>query len=142
MKLLALALAALSAAACTQGPPPPQPAVDGEKVIYRVGRHASARVVLTAIEGHLQEPGQRRIAVLASGSGVRLLVAGEADWRGEAFEPMVRRLAERGIEFYACGSSLDELKIAPTRVLPSSRLVQSTEDVAKRLRAAGYAELR
>jgi intracellular sulfur oxidation DsrE/DsrF family protein len=116
--------------------------VDGEKVIYRVPRQASARVVLTAVEGHLQQPGQRRIAVLASGSGVRLLVAGEADARGEAYEPFVRRLAERGIEFYACGSSLDELKIAPTRVLPSSRLVPSTEDVAKRLRAAGFAELR
>lgn len=142
MRHVALALATQALAACTQGTPPPRPVVDGEKVIYRVPRQASARVVLTAVEGHLQQPGQRRIAVLASGSGVRLLVAGEADARGEAYEPFVRRLAERGIEFYACGSSLDELKIAPTRVLPSSRLVPSTEDVAKRLRAAGFAELR
>lgn len=133
-----LVLATLSGGTPLAAPPT---ADSTERVYYHVPRLASARTVLVAAEAHVKEPGARTIALVFHGGGVRAMLKGAVDDKGEPFEPRLRRLAALGLDLVVCGNSLDELKIARSRVLPVGRQVQSGSEEMTRLRGIGYREM-
>jgi intracellular sulfur oxidation DsrE/DsrF family protein len=135
---IVLVLAALVSGALLA---PKAAAAEDERLVYHLTRLANARVVLDAVEAHLNEPGRRRIAIVAHGGGVRAMVNGAADSKGQPLAPVLRRLAARDVDLVVCGNSLDALKIDRSRVIVG-RLVPSGSGEIERLLGAGYREVR
>lgn len=131
-----LALAVIIAAPFAVG----EAAAEEERLLYQVTRQASARVVLDAVEAHMSEPGQRRIALVARGGGVRAMVDGAVDAKGEPYEPALRRLMAQGVDVIVCSISLDTQQLRSARVV-AGRVVPAGAGEVERLLGLGYREL-
>jgi intracellular sulfur oxidation DsrE/DsrF family protein len=113
-----------------------------ERFVYEMPSRPSAVTVLRAVEKHIAtEGGRMDIAVVAHGGGVEALLAGAKDERGEAYGPIVERLAARGVDFAVCGATLRMRGISPARVLPQGRIVDGGNAELARLARDGYIRL-
>ncbi len=115
-------------------------AAQEERLLYQLTRQANVRVVLDAVESHMNEPGQRRIALVARGGGVRAMVAGAVDAKGEPYEPALRRLMARGVDVIVCHISLDTQRLEPAQVA-TGRMVPAGAGEVERLLSLGYREM-
>jgi uncharacterized protein len=137
--LVAFAFASLVAGA-NAARPGGEPA--GEKFVYEMPTQPSARVVLRAVEKHLEGAGGRaRITVVAHGGGVEALLVGSRDETGVAYSPAIERLAARGVDFAVCGATLRIRRIAPDRVVAQGHIVDSGNSELARLAHDGYVRL-
>jgi intracellular sulfur oxidation DsrE/DsrF family protein len=112
------------------------------KVLYEIPTRSSARVVLRAVDKHLDDAhGHARIAVVAHGGGAETMLAGAKDDAGVAYAPAIDRLRSRGVDFAVCGATLAMRHIDPKRVLPQLRIVDGGNAEIARLGAEGYVRL-
>lgn len=97
---------------------------DVAKFIYEVPTIASIPTVLNGVRDHLNSAGgNAKIVVVAYGKGVDLLVDGARDEDGNLYQPTVEELAKRGVEFRACGTTLEFHKIDASQVIHSGTIV-------------------
>jgi len=142
MRRLALAVLALAALAAFAGAAPRTAVPATEKVVYEIPSLRSARVVLGAVQSHLDASrGTAMIAVVVHGGGVEAMLSGARDEKGVPYEEAVRRLAGRGVDFAVCGATLKLRHIDQSRVIGAGRIVDGgNAEIARRL-SEGYARL-
>jgi intracellular sulfur oxidation DsrE/DsrF family protein len=114
-----------------------------EKIVFHVDEIGNARWAMMLADSYLDDSPQAKIAIVAYGSGIDFLLADVTDRRGNPFDPKVRSLAARGVEFRICTATLRERKIAKEDVLDSALIVPSgIQDIARLQLKNGYAYLK
>jgi intracellular sulfur oxidation DsrE/DsrF family protein len=108
---------------------------DVGKFVYEVPTTASIPTVLNGVRDHLNSAGGNvKIAVVAYGKGVDLLLANARDENGNLYQPAVEELVKRGVEFRACGTTLEFHKIDASRVIHSGTIVPGGISEIERLK--------
>lgn len=136
---LAFALAAASGAAAAAAPEAATPATAAaeERTVYHVNDMATAREVLVNIANHLAAAPRSRIAVVANGRGIFMLVAGEKDRVGE-YSTAISELATKGVRFVACRNSMTQKQILPAALAPGVQIVPAGVAELARLQSAEH----
>ncbi|MHA7600839.1 DsrE family protein [Alicycliphilus sp. T452] len=114
------------------------------KAVYHVntGLDSAARI-LGNITNHVNADPQARIVVVTHGAGVDFLLSDAKDAQGREFSGQVSALASRGVEFRACGNTLQARKIDVGRLLMEAKVVPSgVAEVARLQGREGYAYLK
>src|SRR4051812_11934275 len=76
-------------------------AAAGDRAVYHVNDVASAREALVNIANHLAASPQAKLALVANGRGIFMLVAGEKDRVGP-YATAITELMVKGVRFDAC----------------------------------------
>jgi intracellular sulfur oxidation DsrE/DsrF family protein len=121
------ALFALGASMHAQAAAPE--AAGEDRVVYHVNDVASAREALVNISNHLGASPHAKVALVANGRGIFMLVKGEKDRVGE-YATTIAELQAKGVRFNACRNSMNVRNIDPSTLAPGVQIV-----------AAGVAEL-
>jgi len=114
------------------------------KAVYHVntGVESAARI-LGNITNHLNADPKAKIVVVAHGAGIDFLLSDAKDSQGREFSGQVGALASRGVEFRACGNTLESRKINESRLLMEAKVVPSGVAEVARLQAKeGFAYLK
>jgi intracellular sulfur oxidation DsrE/DsrF family protein len=111
------------------------------KVVYDVSEGiAQAHGALRNITNHLNADPTAHIVVVARGAGIDLLLKDAKDPTGQAFEPLVKELAAKGVEFRACNNSLKGRNLGADAVIPEATVVPSgVAELARLQSREGYA---
>jgi intracellular sulfur oxidation DsrE/DsrF family protein len=135
--LVAALLVFLPASAWTQG------STSDEKVVFHLDDAANARWALMLAGGHLELNPEARIVFVAYGPGVDFLLEFAEDKRGNAYEPTVNDLVEKGVDFRVCKTTLDARDIAEDRLLDVVTTVPSgTREIVRLQTQEGFAYLK
>ena len=117
-----VAAVAVGRANATTAPAPAADAAAEERVVYHVNDVASAREALVNIANQLTAAPRTRIALVANGRGIFMLVAGEKDRVGE-YQTAIAELAAKGVKFDACRNSMTQKGIDPASLAPGVQIV-------------------
>ncbi len=75
-------------------------------VVYHVDSTDRATMALRNVSNHRKAHPELPIKVVALADGVRFLLDGSKDKRGNSYAAMVEPLAMAGVQFFACGNTL------------------------------------
>lgn len=114
-----------------------------EKVVYHVNDSENAMVALRNVQNHLSASPNVHIAVVTHGKGIDFLLMGAQDKTGNAYEPVVQALKEKGVDFRVCNNTLKSRKLEASAVIPEASIVPSGVAEIGRLQAKeGYVYLK
>jgi uncharacterized protein len=122
--LIAGLLAGVSSRASAAAPaaaPAPMPEVD-DRAVYHVNDVASAREALVNMNNHLAASPRAKLALVANGRGVFMLVSGEKDRVGD-YAPLIAELQGKGVRFNACRNSMTVKNVDPASLLAGINVV-------------------
>lgn len=122
----------------------PDEATEGwEKVVFHVDDAAIARWAMMLAGSYVDDNPGARVVFVAYGPGVDFLLQDATDGRGNPYDPGVRDLSARGVEFRLCAATLDARNIAREEVLDAARIVPSgISEIARLQLKEGYAYLK
>jgi intracellular sulfur oxidation DsrE/DsrF family protein len=83
-----------------------------------------------------------RIVITAFGPGLQLLVRQPRQPLPKALQQRVAGLAQYGVEFHACGNTLQALGLTGQDLLPEAERVEAGADDLMQLQQQGYAYIR
>ena len=106
-----------------------------ERVVYHVNDTAFARDALTNMNNHLNNASGAKLALVANGRGVKMLVQGEWDRHGEYAADM-KALQARGARFVACRTAMAMQDIDASRLVAGVTSVPSGVVELTRLQTA------
>ncbi|WP_406625814.1 DsrE family protein [Acidovorax sp. SDU_ACID1] len=114
------------------------------KAVYHVNTGVeSASRILGNVTNHLNADPKAKIVVVTHGAGIDFLLSDAKDAQGREFSGQVSALASRGVEFRACGNTMESRKIDESRLLMEAKVVPSGVAEVARLQAKeGYAYLK
>ena len=114
-----------------------------EKIVFHVDDIGNARWAMMLANSYLDDSPQAKIVFVTYGPGIDFLLEDVTDRRGNSFDPAVRNLVERGVEFRICAATLSERKLAKEDVLDIALIVPSgIQDIARLQLKEGYAYLK
>jgi intracellular sulfur oxidation DsrE/DsrF family protein len=135
--LVAALFVFLPASAWSQG------SASEEKVVYHLDDAANGRWALMLASGHLELNPDAHIVFVAYGPGVDFLLDEAEDRRGNAYEPTVIDLAEMGVDFRVCKTTLEARDIDEDRLLDVVTTVPSgTREIVRLQTEEGFAYLK
>lgn len=139
MKRLIATLAALLVAGCA--------GIGGtkqDKVVYHINEGmAQASNGLRNINNHLEVNPDAKIVVVTHALGVDFLMKGAKDRNGAAYEDLVERLKQRGVQFDVCQITLRNRKLSQDQFIEYATFVPSgVAEVTRLQQREGYAYLR
>ena len=108
-----------------------------ERAVYHVDDMASARDALRNLANHLKAAPQARLALVANGRGIRMLVAGEHDRQGE-YGDDIKALEAQGVRFFACRNSMDANDLAPSALVAGVQVVPAGVSALARLQGVEH----
>ena len=136
--LLALVLIGLGTPAWSD-----QTADTWEKIVFHLDESVNARWAMMLANSYMDDSPKARIVFVAYGPGVDFLLEDAEDRRGNPYDPAVRSLVERGVEFRLCASTLSARSIAREDVLDSVVIVPSgVAEIARMQIKEAYAYLK
>lgn len=103
-----------------------------ERAVYHVDDMASARDALKNMANHLDASPQAKLALVANGRGIYLLVDGERDRQG-AYADAVKALEARGVRFFACNNSMKANNIEASSLVSGVQVVPAGVSALARL---------
>lgn len=117
---------------------------DPVKVVYHFSAgFEQASDGLRNIRNHIAADPTARIVVVALGDGIGFLMADARDKGGQPYAPLITRLAEKGVEFRACGTTLTNRSLDPKTLVPEAKIVLSgVAEIARMQTQEGYAYLK
>ena len=98
------------------------PAADEDRVVYHVNDVATAREALVNIGNHLAASPRAKIALVANGRGIYMLMNGEKDRVGD-YSTTVAALQAKGVRFNACRNTLTQRNIDPATLAAGVHIV-------------------
>lgn len=114
-----------------------------EKIVFHVDEIGNARWAMMLASSYLDDSPQAKIVFVTYGPGIDFLLEDVTDRRGNSFDPAVRKLVERGVEFRICAATLSGRKIAKEDVLDMALIVPSgIQDIVRLQQKDGYAYLK
>jgi intracellular sulfur oxidation DsrE/DsrF family protein len=114
-----------------------------ERVVYHLDDIANARWAMLLANAHLEQNAAAEIVIVAHGPGIRFLVEGATDRKGNPYGPGIFELAGKGVEFRACAATLEALDIPADQVVDEAQLVPSgAYEIARLQTREGYAYLK
>ena len=98
---------------------------------------------MSNIRNHLEADPTAKIVVVTHGSGIEFLLEGAKDAKGQSYAGPIGELANRGVQFRVCNSTLVTRGIARDKVVLEASVVPSgVAEVAKLQAREGYVYLR
>jgi len=114
-----------------------------EKIVFHLDESVNARWAMMLANSYMDDSPKARIVFVAYGPGIDFLLEDAEDRRGNPYDPAVRGLAERGVEFRLCASTLSARSIAKEDVLDAAVIVPSgISEIARMQLKEGYAYLK
>lgn len=114
-----------------------------EKMVFHIDDTANARWALLLANSYLDDSPDARIVIVTYGPGVNFLIEDAEDRRGNPYDPAVLNLAERGVDFRVCATTLDAKEIPEEEVLDVAKIVPSgLAEIARLQIKEGYAYLK
>jgi intracellular sulfur oxidation DsrE/DsrF family protein len=112
-------------------------------VVYHLDDAKNGRFSLHLAEDHLSIDPDLRIAVVAYAAGVDFLLKGATDSQGRPYEPEVKSLIDKGVQFRVCAATLNFRDIPQDKVLDGVELVPSgTYEIIRWQREEGFVYLK
>ncbi len=134
----ALAIALEGHAAPAQPADPIAAAAPGEeRAVYHVDDMAAARDALRNLANHLKAAPQARLALVANGRGIFMLVAGEHDRQGD-YSEAIKSLEASGVRFFACNNSMNANNIEPSALVSGVQVVPAGVSALARLQGVEH----
>lgn len=96
-----------------------------ERVVFHVDETINARWSLMLARSYLDDNPKAKIVFVVYGPAMDFLMDDATDKRGSPYDPAVRNLVERGVEFRACAATLDAREIAKEDLLDQVSIVPS-----------------
>ncbi|WP_374562572.1 DsrE family protein [Ideonella sp.] len=93
-----------------------------DRAVYHVNDVASAREALVNIKNHLVASPGAKLALVANGRGIFMLVQGEKDRVGE-YAPLINELQGKGVRFQACRNSMTQKNVEPATLVAGVNIV-------------------
>lgn len=113
------------------------------KFVYHVTHSSTASAALRTLRNHLEASPDIKVVVVAHNEGIDFLLRGARDESGQLYENVIRRFADRGVDFRVCNNTLVRRKIESNEIVPEATLVPSGIAEIGRLQAKeGYAYMR
>jgi intracellular sulfur oxidation DsrE/DsrF family protein len=132
------ARAATPAPAASSAADPVAPAAPGEeRAVYHVDDMASARDALNNMANHLKASPQARLALVANGRGIFMLVAGEKDRHGD-YASAITALEAQGVRFFACRNSMNVNNIDASTLVTGVQTVPAGVSALARLQGVEH----
>jgi len=114
-----------------------------EKIVFHVDESANARWAIMLANAYMDDSPEAKIVFVAYGPGIDFLLEDAEDRHGNPYDPAVRGLTERGVEFRLCASTLGARNIAKEDVLDAAVTVPSgITEIARLQIKEGYAYLK
>lgn len=133
---LATVLVAGKSAQAAAAPSADTPAGE-ERAVYHVNDVANAREALVNIANQMAANPHAKLALVANGRGIFMLVAGEKDRVGE-YASAINELQAKGVRFNACHNSMTNKNIAPTSLVTGVHVVPAGVGELTRLQVAEH----
>jgi uncharacterized protein len=112
-------------------------------VVYHISQAQTASGALRNLHNHLEAAPGIQVVVVAHNSGIDFLLRDARDETGALYEPAVRGLKSRGVEFRLCENTLARREIGRDRVIGEAVLVPSGVAEVIRLQSEeGYAYMK
>lgn len=113
------------------------------RVVYHMDDARSGRFALHIAEDQLKTNANMKIAVVAYAGGVDFLLKGARDKDGVPYEPAIRDLISKGVQFRACSATLGFRDIPKDKVVEGIDFVPAgTYEVIRLQAEEGYAYLK
>jgi len=136
--LLTLVLAAAVAPAWSD-----PPTGSWEKIVFHVDESANARWAILLANAYMDDSPKAKIVFVTYGPGIDFLLEDAEDRSGNPYDPAVRNLTERGVEFRLCADTLGARSIAREDVLDTVLVVPSgISEIARLQLKESYAYLK
>lgn len=114
-----------------------------EKVVFHVDEMSNARWSLMLARSYLDDSPKAKIVFVVYGPGMDFLMEDTRDKRGNPYDPAVLKLADRGVEFRACATTLGARDIAKEDLLDAVLVVPSgLSEIARLQLKEGYAYIK
>lgn len=114
-----------------------------EKIVFHVDESKNARWAMMLANSYMDDSPKARIVFVAYGPGIDFLLEDADDHRGNPYDPGVRNLVERGVEFRLCAATLSARSIANEDVLDAAVIVPSgVSEIARMQLKEAYAYLK
>jgi hypothetical protein len=123
----------IAARAATQEPA----AAAEDRAVYHVNDVASAREALVNMANHLAASPHAKLALVANGRGIFMLVAGEKDRVGP-YAAAITELMAKGVRFDACRNSMTMRSIEPSALVTGVQVVPAGVAELTRLQAVEH----
>ena len=113
------------------------------RVVYHMDDSDRAISALRNVSNHLAASPDTKIVVVALSRGVKFLVDGAEDERGNPYEPMIDDLTLAGVEFRVCNNTLVGFKLNREDLHAESQVVPSgVAEIARLQLREGYAYIK
>lgn len=113
------------------------------RVVYHLDDARTGRFALHIAEDQLASHPDMKITMVAYGAGINFLLEGATDKKGEPYEPAVRDLQSKGVEFKVCSTTLSIRDIPRDQVLDGMQFVPGgTYEVIRLQAEEGYVYLK
>ena len=113
------------------------------KFVYHVTHSSTASAAMRTLRNHLEASPDVKVVVVAHNEGIDFLLRGARDESGQLYETLIRRFADRGVDFRVCNNTLVRRDIDSSHIVPEATLVPSGIAEIGRLQAKeGYAYMR
>lgn len=113
------------------------------RVVYHIAGSDDVAANLRTVKNHLDASPGLRAVVVAHSDGIKFLLRGATDAEGRSYEPVLRDLRERGVEFRVCTNTLTRNRIDLRTVVPEAVLVPSgIAEISRLQKREGYTYLR
>jgi intracellular sulfur oxidation DsrE/DsrF family protein len=110
-----------------------------DKVVYHVNDAANATAALRNINNHLNADANAKIVVVTHSKGINFLLNDAMDEKGEAYQPKVAGLKNRGVDFRVCANTLKGRKLDQSAVIFEASIVPSgVAEIAKLQAREGF----
>lgn len=129
------------------GPASAVPAEQGgeswEKMVFHLDETVNARWALMLANAYLDDSPNAKIVIVAFGPGVDFLLEGAEDQRGNPYDAAVMGLAQKGVDFRVCATTLSAREINKDRIVDDANIVPSgLSEIARLQIKEGYAYLK
>lgn len=116
---------------------------DWEKMVFHLDESANARWALMLANAYLDDSPKAKIVIVAFGPGIDFLLEGAEDRRGNPYDAAVMELAQKGVAFRVCATTLNARDIAKERIVDDATIVPSgLSEIARLQIKEGYAYLK
>ena len=114
-----------------------------EKVVFHLDDSSNARWAILLARSLIEDNPKAKVTMVSYGPGIDFLLLDAKDARGNPYDPAVMSLAEKGVNFRVCASTLSARKISREDVLDVVEIVPSgVSEIIRLQNKEGYAYLK
>jgi intracellular sulfur oxidation DsrE/DsrF family protein len=114
-----------------------------EKMVFHLDETRNARWALMLARSYMDDSPKAKIVIVAYGPGIDFLLDDAQDKNGNPYDRRIRTLADRGVEFRVCATTLSARNVAKEDLLEAASIVPSgISEIARLQLKEGYAYLK